>query len=334
MPQISVLMPVYNGEKFVKKTIDSILNQSYTDFEFIIVNDGSTDGTKQVLENCKDDRIKIFHLEENRGVGFASNFAVEKANCKYIARIDSDDIYHKDKLMLQKEFLDSNQDIALVKTLVEYFGDEKIKQTERYNSIKNILEKDKNSAISSEDISKQLYWHICVPNTSIMVRAEVMKEFGYDDLRYGEDYSLFYKMNVKGYKMGTVNKKLVNVRVSSESITAKNKEVLYENVFHIKKEIIEKLFEKGKVYLWGAGSFGILVKAILATHDLTVEGFIDSDTSKHGNKIDGLEVISPEILDKKEKIKIITTSQPGRNSIIDMIENKGYKHLKDYVVYL
>ncbi len=332
MPTISVLMPVYNGEKYVKETIDSVLNQTYTDFEFIIVNDGSTDKTREIIEGYTDQRIKLYNLDKNRGVGFASNFAVNKAQGKYIARVDSDDIYHPDRLLLQKKFLDDNPDIALVKTFVEYFGDEDVKETERYNTIKTISERDKNNCVTPEDISRELFWCCCIPHTTIMVRTEVMKKFGYEDLRCCEDYNLFYKMNIEGYKMGTVAEHLARQRVSNSSITATNMRLMYENNYYIKKDIINYLFKNGEVYLWGAGSFGKLVREILENNGLKISGFIDSDTSKHKNKIANLEVHSPEILNKN--IKVIVTSQPGRKSIVYDLTKKGYKHLEDYVVFM
>lgn len=332
MPEISVLMPVYNGEKYVKETIDSVLNQTFDDFEFIIVNDGSTDNTRNIIESYKDNRIELYNLARNRGVGFASNFAVNKAKGKYIARVDSDDIYHSDRFLLEKFFLDDNPDIALVKTFVEYFGDENIKETERYNTIKTISERDINNCITPEDISKGLFQCCCIPHTTIMARTEVIKKFGYENLRCCEDYNLFYKMNIANYKMGTVTEYLTKIRISNSSITATNKKLMYENFYYIKKGIINNLFKNGNVYLWGAGSFGKLVWEILKDNGLKISGFIDSDTSKHKNKISNLEVYSPEILNEKN-VKIIVNSQPGRNSIINILEKKGYKHLEDYVVY-
>lgn len=220
MATISVLMPVYNGEKYIKETIDSVLNQTFENFEFIIVNDGSTDNTKNIIESYKDNRIKLYNLDRNMGVGYASNFAVNKAKGKYVARADSDDIYHPDRLLLQKRFLDDNPDIALAKTFVEYFGDENTRKTERYNTIKTITERNKNDFMTPEEISQELYFQSCIPHTTIMIRTEVMKKFGYENLRCCEDYNLFYKMNIEGYKMGTVTKYLAKVRVSNSSITA------------------------------------------------------------------------------------------------------------------
>lgn len=331
---ISAIMPVFNSERYVKETIDSILNQSYTDFEFIIVNDGSTDKTREIIEGYNDKRIKLYNLEVNKGVGYASNFAVQKTVGKYIARVDSDDIYHKDRFLLQKKFLDKNPDIALVKSFYEYFADEDLENKDRFYAMKNIIEKNKNEIISPEDIAEKLYWDMCIPNNSTMIRSEVMKEFGYEDMRCGEDYYLFYNMNKKGYKMGTIAECLVKTRVSNNSITAQNKYECYESVCIIKKDIIEPLFMNNNVYIWGAGSFGILVYEILQKNSYNIRGFIDSDTSKHGRITSGLKVYSPDILIDKEEIKIIVASQPGKYSIVKELERIGYRHLKDYIVYL
>lgn len=217
MVAISAIMPVFNSEKYVRETIDSILNQSYSNFEFIIVNDGSADNTREIIENYNDKRIKLFNLEVNKGVGYASNYAVQKSAGKYIARVDSDDVYHQDRFILQKEYLDNNPDIALVKSLFEYFADEYLENTDRFNGLKNITEKYKNVIISTEDIAEKLYWSSCISNNTTMIRSEVLKEFGYKDMKCGEDYYLFYNMNKKGYKMGTVVEYLVRMRVSDTS---------------------------------------------------------------------------------------------------------------------
>lgn len=330
---ISAIMPVFNSERYVKETIDSILNQSYTDFEFIIVNDGSTDKTREIIEGYNDKRIKLYNLEVNKGVGYASNFAVQKTVGKYIARVDSDDIYHKDRFLLQKKFLDKNPDIALVKSFYEYFADEDLENKDRFYAMKNIIEKNKNEIISPEDIAEKLYWDMCIPNNSTMIRSEVMKEFGYENMRFGEDYYLFYNMNKKGYKMGTVTEYLVKTRVRNNSITAQNKYENYESRYHIKKDIIEPLFARGDVYIWGAGSFGIMVNDILKKYHCNVKGFIDNDNSKHGQIISGLIVCSPDILQNKKDVKIIVASQPGKYSIVKELEKREYRHLEDYIVY-
>lgn len=114
-PKVSVLMCVYNDEKFVGTAIDSILCQSFTDFEFIIVNDGSTDGTGNVLAGyeTQDQRIRVF-TQSNAGTTAAANFGLSVARGDYVARLDSDDLSYPDRLKIEVDYLDANPNIALV----------------------------------------------------------------------------------------------------------------------------------------------------------------------------------------------------------------------------
>lgn len=333
MPTISAIMPVYNAEKYVKETINSVLNQTFADFELIIVNDGSTDSTREIIEQFKDDRIRLFNLKTNQGVGYASNFAVKHVQGKYVARVDSDDIYHKDRFLLQKLFLDEHPELALVKSLVKYFSDPDVEHTERYRILKEIVEKDKNSVITPEEIREKLYWNMCIPHTSMMIRTEVIKHYGYKNVLCGEDYYLLYELNKAGFKMGTVTDYLVKVRVSKNSTTARKQAELFKTVFQIKEDIIKTLFEQGKVFLWGAGSFGKQVLEILERKGFDIEGFIDSDIKKIELSINGKKVFLPNAINLGGENKVIITSQTGRNAIVNILKEQGLQHLQDYIVY-
>ncbi|WP_125718533.1 glycosyltransferase family 2 protein [Flavobacterium ustbae] len=107
---VSILTPTYNTEKFIKSTIESAQNQTYTNWEMILVDDASTDNTVAIIEKFvqKDSRIKLFKLPENRGNGFARNAALEKATGKYIAYLDADDLWFSEKLEKQIQFLKTN----------------------------------------------------------------------------------------------------------------------------------------------------------------------------------------------------------------------------------
>ena len=102
---ISVIMPAYNREKQIKYSILSVLTQSYSNFELIIVDDGSTDNTIDVLKKIKDKRVKYYELEKNHGASYARNFGIDNAIGEYITFLDSDDYYSPDKLMLQLSYL-------------------------------------------------------------------------------------------------------------------------------------------------------------------------------------------------------------------------------------
>lgn len=115
MPKVSVIIPTYNRERFIADAIDSVLTQTYDDFEVIVVDDGSSDGTPAILSRYADDRL--IHLRQNNnGRSRARNRALAIARGKYIAFLDSDDVYLPDKLALQVSFLDSHPDVGMIYT--------------------------------------------------------------------------------------------------------------------------------------------------------------------------------------------------------------------------
>ena len=114
MPKISVIIPVYNGEKYIKKAINSILNQTYTDFELLLIDDCSTDKTMSVVEEIKDPRIKIIHNKKNMGIADSRNIGLKNATGEYIALMDDDDITVPERFEKQVCFLDKHKDIDVV----------------------------------------------------------------------------------------------------------------------------------------------------------------------------------------------------------------------------
>jgi teichuronic acid biosynthesis glycosyltransferase TuaG len=104
---VSIITPTYNAEKYIRQTLQSVINQSYQNWEMILADDASTDNTVAIIEEFsqKDYRIKLFKLPENRGNGFARNAALEKASGKYMAYLDADDLWFPEKLEKQIQFL-------------------------------------------------------------------------------------------------------------------------------------------------------------------------------------------------------------------------------------
>jgi glycosyltransferase involved in cell wall biosynthesis len=121
-PYVSVVMPVYNGEKYLHEAVESILKQTYSDFEFIIVDDGSTDSTPQLLQSIHDPRVKILGLPTNRGFTTALRTGINYAQGEWIARMDSDDISHSNRLDFQIGFLAAHPDCVFVGTAYHYIS--------------------------------------------------------------------------------------------------------------------------------------------------------------------------------------------------------------------
>ncbi len=105
MPELSVVMPVYNASRFLKEAIESILQQTFTDFEFIIIDDCSTDNSVAIIKSYKDDRIQLYFNDKNSGISYTLNKGIKLANAEWIARMDSDDISYPERLQKQHDFI-------------------------------------------------------------------------------------------------------------------------------------------------------------------------------------------------------------------------------------
>lgn len=113
-PRVSIVMPVYNSEVFVSDAVKSILDQTYRDFELIIVDDASTDASLEIISGFDDDRIRIFENDKNRGIVYSRNRGLAQIRGEFYAPFDSDDVARKDKFEKQVEYLDHHPDVALV----------------------------------------------------------------------------------------------------------------------------------------------------------------------------------------------------------------------------
>ena len=122
LPQVCIIMPVYNGALTIRVALRSLLLQTYQNWNCVIVNDGSTDGTKTILDRLTDPRFRVYHLPENHGRGYARQVALEHAEGDYLAYLDADDFFHCDKLKCQVEIMMSDPDIDLVACALLTFG--------------------------------------------------------------------------------------------------------------------------------------------------------------------------------------------------------------------
>jgi len=194
MPTISVVMPVYNDERFVGAAIESILAQNFQDFEFIVVNDGSTDDTGDVLGKFIDPRLIIIN-QTNHGIVRALNVAISMAKGEYIARMDSDDVSRRDRFRKQVEFLDSKPEYGLVGSPCEI-----VHEDGTHMAHFSVPQRD-------EAIRRSMIWRNPFVHSSIMVRKSVLDIVGgykktYDSI--GHDYDLWWRILsvTKGANLG------------------------------------------------------------------------------------------------------------------------------------
>src|ERR1700690_4145475 len=120
MPRVSVILPVYNASTFLGGSIESLLNQTYRDFELLIVNDGSSDDSEKIILGYSDPRITYIRKASNTGIVETLNQGLSLAQGDYIARMDADDIALPERLELQVKFMDENKDVGVAGTWIEY----------------------------------------------------------------------------------------------------------------------------------------------------------------------------------------------------------------------
>jgi len=184
---VSIMIPVYNGMPDIQLSIKSLLLQTYTNWECIIINDGSTDGTKEYIDSLTDSRFIVYHFPENRGRPYARQKGLDIASGEYIAMLDADDYYHPQKLEIQVSAMTANPDIFLVGTGVCSFGKRII--------FLRIRKKGNNEV----NVYLDIQGHFPATNAA-MIRTEYAKKYKYDlSLKLGQDLD-FLKRYLIGRK--------------------------------------------------------------------------------------------------------------------------------------
>lgn len=244
MTEISIITPVYNTEKYLRECIESVLNQSFQDFELILINDGSPDNSYKILEEYekKDSRIKVI-TKENEGQGVARNIALPYAKGNYVLYLDSDDWLEENALQdLYNKFQEDNYDVVFF-NVYRYYQETGNKNTYRF--IDCFYSRFGNEVFNIENAADILFETNGLPFKAYNRKFLVDNNIKYTATKYIEDSEFFIKAVLTAKKMCCLNKCIVNYRVhneSSVSTTHKNIDV-FEKTFYI----CEKVFLE---YYW------------------------------------------------------------------------------------
>jgi len=262
-PIISIILPVYNGELYLRSCIESILDQTFTDFELIIINDGSSDSSESIIKLFTDNRIQYVKNDRNLGLIYSLNRGIDIARGEFIARMDADDLAFPNRLMDQKKYLDTHPHCDLVAGQIEFInekgectGDWALdKKTTTYKSILNTMP-----------------FENCLAHPTIMGRSAIFKINKYDPKQVDiEDYHLWLKMLSLGIIIEKINHPVLYYRNNPVSIT--NQILRKANFFfrhaRMKKYVIAEAIKANKVTRY---HFLILVAMVI---DL-LKGFVKS----------------------------------------------------------
>lgn len=229
MKKLTVIMPVYNGEKYLKEAVDSVLNQTFTDFDLLILNDNSSDGTAQILEDYtkKDNRVVVVTKTSNEGPANLRNEGIEKATTPLIALLDADDIAMPTRFEKQIQLLESDNELALCGTWFTIFGDKK--------------EKIIKHAVEHDDL-KVHFLHSCgLGNSTVMFKKSAIKDLRFEhEYVPAEDYGLWSEF-IANSKFYNIPESLVRYRWHPGNISQTKEENLRIAEVAIKKRQVARL---------------------------------------------------------------------------------------------
>jgi len=211
-PEITVLMSVYNGEKYLREAIESILNQTYKNFEFLIINDGSADSSRDIILSYNDPRIRLVDNEQNIGFTRSLNRGLKLARGRYIARMDADDISISTRLEKEVAFLNQNRNVGLVGTYYLMINEDgKVLHTIK-------------CSIVSKDIKENILEGSQFGHGSVLLRAECIRKVGpyRDEFKSAQDYDLWLRIS-EVYDVANIPEILYKWRLNFKSISIARK---------------------------------------------------------------------------------------------------------------
>ena len=246
-PEISVIMSVYNGEEYLESAIESVMNQTFKDWELIVINDCSTDSTAEILDRLakKDERIKVHPNEVNLRLPKSLNKAISLCSGKYIARMDADDICLPERFEKQYKFMEENSDVDMSSC--------------RFMTVKNgvYMSGGAGGRCDNEALKALLLVGNPILHPGVIAKASVMKELGYDTtLTCTEDLELWTRMVIENKKIEILPECLMIYRLHDKQITSTTLERQHTEVLKIHEKYYGALLEKmdeemGEFYISG-----------------------------------------------------------------------------------
>lgn len=233
-PLVSVIISTYNEEKYILESLESILSQSYTNLEIIIVDDASTDNTVNLIREKKSSKIQLYVNESNKKLAHNLNFAMGIAKGKYIARMDADDIAGQDRISEQVEYMEKHPDIDVLASFAKTFGDSSIL---------------KSAPCEHEDIFAEMLFTNPICHPTVMFRTSTM-DYLYDETcAAGQDYELWARI-ISQKKLHVLDKVLLNYRVINRQRKAEYLQLQKQSALKARTHLFYLLYDREEQDEW------------------------------------------------------------------------------------
>ncbi len=326
-----MLLPFRNAEQYFNEALVSITEQTFTDFEAVLINDGSEDSSLRIAEEwcLKDSR---FILVNNVGSGLvdALNTGLERCSGTWIARMDADDISLPDRIEKQYRLAASKGPMTVVTCQVRSFPDNIV--TRGYRLYEHWL----NNLIEPEEIEKNLFIESPVPHpTAFYHRRSILSEGGYTERKLPEDYELWLRLWSRGYRFARVPEVLLKWRDREDRLSRTSSAYSLTNFYKLKAKYLEYVpCMSGKtIYIAGSGQTARRLGKFLQDNGFHIEAFIDPSEDRQGILLRGRPVMGPGELSRRSDIPVVIASRlPGaRISIMEFLDRLGFIEWENYV---
>ena len=335
MPKISVLMPSFNAAATLEASLASIAAQEYSDYEFVIVDDGSTDATPQILAEHaqRDSRLRVIR-QVHGGIVAALQAGLSTCRGVYVARMDADDIAAPERLARLAALLDAQPGLDVVSCLVRGYPEADVRGGFR------IYLEWLNSLVSHEDITREIFVESPLPHPSVMFRRErVLAAGGYEEHGWPEDYDLWLRLYLAGMHFGKVPEILLDWREHPDRLTRTDARYSLENFLRAKAHYLVHgpLADRDAVIVWGAGMMGRRLSKHLLRGGAPVAAFVDIDPKKIGRTRRGRPIIAPEALEdavRAARAPIVLAAVAARGArvlIRERLEAMGFREGADWL---
>jgi glycosyltransferase involved in cell wall biosynthesis len=317
---VSIILPVCNAEKTLLTAVSSIFSQAYADWELILVENGSDDGTLNICRQLarKNNRVTCISLFE-KGIAKALNEGIRHASYPFIARMDADDFSFPDRLEKQVRFLTENPEYGLVSGLVDMSGDGL--RNDGYREYINQI----NSWISEDQLKQYRFIESPFPHPSVMFRKNIIDTYGgYSTDPIPEDYELWLRWFSKGVKMAKLPQTVIRWSDSpgrlSRTHAHYSKEAFDWVRYHYLAEYLRDIVSAGKhIYVWGGGKLAKHKLRRLQTQiPFSVKGIID---------------VKPKEKLQRGLIHFSEIPEPENTFIISLVSNRGvYREIEEFLL--
>lgn len=331
-PKVSIILPVYNAAATLRDTLNSIQQQTFQEYELIIVDDGSSDDTYQIAQQfqANDLRIQIIR-QHNQGVVAASNRALSVARAPYVARMDADDLMYPQRIATQYEYLQQHPAVDLVGCQVKLFPEDQVQggfgEYMRWQ----------NQCLSVEDMQDERYVELTIANPTICFRREVIQDIGaYREGAFPEDYDLLLRLSQQGHQLAKVEQVLLAWRESESRLTRSDGKYSREAFDRLRASYLSqdpRLHTGRALYVWGAGRRSRQRANLLLEKGIVFAAWIDIDPRKIGNIVQGIPVHSPQVLLQNRPFVLVYVNNHGARDLIAAdLAKMNYQRGLDYLM--